>query len=189
MRHKIVSKDQIIGQALKIIETEGPKKCSVRRLARELDVAVGTIYNYFDSREAFIVEAFMTSWTDTLGRLNSIAAKDGSRYELMTEIFEETMKDVRKRNELGKEILTIYMSQDNKYFKMVAEQLKEIAKKIVLKGCDSGYSMSAEYENSREESLVNLISLLLHDGLRTKKSLTSGDKALLKELLSPERIL
>ena len=62
MRNKISSKEAIIATGEKIIMEEGLAKCSIRRIAKELSLAVGTIYNYYPSREELLLQVFHVSW-------------------------------------------------------------------------------------------------------------------------------
>ncbi len=54
MRKKILDNKDVLDVAELIIEKEGLDKCTMRRIARELGIAIGTLYNYYKPREALL---------------------------------------------------------------------------------------------------------------------------------------
>ena len=54
----------LIQTARKSLLENGSHDISIRELARECGTAVGTIYNYFSSKEALIAEAMMSDWLE-----------------------------------------------------------------------------------------------------------------------------
>lgn len=48
--------EQIIMQAEKLLEQEGPEKISIRGVAKACGIAVGTIYNYYPTKDALIAD-------------------------------------------------------------------------------------------------------------------------------------
>ena len=57
-------KTSLIQAARKSLLDSEAHDISVRELARECGTAVGTIYNYFPSKEALIAEAMMNDWLE-----------------------------------------------------------------------------------------------------------------------------
>lgn len=67
----------LIQAARKSLLENGPHDISIRELARECGTAVGTIYNYFPSKEALIAEAMMNDWLECVrGMRESANAED-----------------------------------------------------------------------------------------------------------------
>jgi AcrR family transcriptional regulator len=174
MRQKIISKDEIINQALKIIQIEGLKSCSVRRIAKDLNIAVGTIYNYFDSRESFIIEAFNRSWKDTIVKAEKSLLSNDNKYDRLMEFFEIIISDVKKRNGLGAELSLLSGEKAKYYFHKVDISIENIIKKIILNNLK---------ENERNNSLIHWICLIVLDCVKNNKELNNGDKELFKELI------
>lgn len=175
MRRQTVSKEDIIQKGLAVIETEGIEKCSVRRLAKEAGISVGTVYNHFDSIDAFIVEAFNTSWQGTYEKLEKIAAREASLYDRLEEIFRVTLEDVVSRNNLGSKLYQMYMGTGtgSVHFKSVYDKVY---------GLVDGMLARAASEEKRE-ALARWIVVLLFNYAKTRRHLEAGDRILLKQLL------
>ena len=56
-------KEQIIMQAEKLLVKEGPEKISIRGVAKACGIAVGTIYNYYPTKDALIADLILHRWS------------------------------------------------------------------------------------------------------------------------------
>ena len=54
-------KGLILSNAKELLYNEGFKKFSMRNLSRKCGIALGTIYNYYSTKEELIIE-MMTDW-------------------------------------------------------------------------------------------------------------------------------
>lgn len=59
-RRKQENRDRIVAAGLRLFGRKGLDGCTIDDIAREADVGKGTIYNYFDTKEAIVVD-FLTS--------------------------------------------------------------------------------------------------------------------------------
>lgn len=101
MRKKVISKEQVIEEASKIVSEQGLESCSMRALANSLGVAVGTIYNYFPSQDELFQVLFVTSWQKTIEILKeSVAAQTGYENKFRT-YCNVLMDEIAKRKGLG----------------------------------------------------------------------------------------
>lgn len=66
MNHAAVSRDALLGAAERIVSEEGFEALSIRRLAAECGVAVGTVYNYFSSKSELVVGVIEHFWRTML---------------------------------------------------------------------------------------------------------------------------
>ncbi len=64
MNVKVTSKDEILKNAREIISTKSVEALSIRSLAAKCNVATGSLYNYFPSKEDLIFEAVVSVWKD-----------------------------------------------------------------------------------------------------------------------------
>lgn len=55
--------EQIIMQAEKMLVQEGPEKISIRGVAKACGIAVGTIYNYYPTKDALIAGLILHRWS------------------------------------------------------------------------------------------------------------------------------
>lgn len=115
-----ISKEKILDITEKILKTEGYHKVSIRGLATECNVAIGTIYLYFPSKDNLIAHVIMRDWQKCLSDLDnySLNASDFlsgisyfyekiiaffRSYEFVFNQYSETngsFKELRSRHEL-----------------------------------------------------------------------------------------
>lgn len=68
-------RDRFIAAAKKrLLEDEG-HDVSIRQIARDCGTAVGTVYNYFSSKEALLAAVMMEDWMDCCRRMRQGAAE------------------------------------------------------------------------------------------------------------------
>ena len=63
---------QIINKAEKLFITDGFDGVSMRRLAAELDIAVGTLYNYYPNKTELFYSIMEQSWERTFGEIKEL---------------------------------------------------------------------------------------------------------------------
>ena len=127
MRNRILTKESVLDAAEKIIVEEGMSQCSMRHISSALGVAVGTIYNYYSSREELLIDLFTISWKRTVMKAQSVVDASKERGLQITEFFDVVMADVKNRNGLGKEIYIF-----NSYVKDVEEKTLNIRNELSL---------------------------------------------------------
>lgn len=66
MNHTAASRDSLLDAAERIVSEEGFEALSIRRLAAECGVAVGTVYNYFSSKSELVVGVIEHFWRNML---------------------------------------------------------------------------------------------------------------------------
>ncbi|MBI9009067.1 MAG: TetR/AcrR family transcriptional regulator [Tenericutes bacterium] len=102
MRNKVLSKEKLIEIAEFIIKEEGLESCTARNIAKHANCALGTIYNYFDSRDAFLEQVFSHSWQITKTKLLEIVESELELKDKAINVFRVINEDVNNRSGLGK---------------------------------------------------------------------------------------
>ena len=101
MRQKVLSKEIIIDIAEEIIKEEGLDACTARYLAAKANCAIGTIYNYFDSRDDLLDHIFKSSWNKTYIKLKKILEEDLELNDKTIKIFKTIDYDIKNRGGVG----------------------------------------------------------------------------------------
>lgn len=104
MARKVISKEELLDIARRIIEDEGVKACSVRRLSKKAGIGTGTIYNYFPSQKEFLQDLFFMSWSETIANLEPILDLNVSPADKIKEFAFKLKKDIVARKGIGKEL-------------------------------------------------------------------------------------
>lgn len=64
MNNKVTSREDILKNAKEIIAKEGIYKLSIRSLAKRCNMATGSMYNYFPSKDDMILAVVKSVWSD-----------------------------------------------------------------------------------------------------------------------------
>lgn len=130
-------RELILNEAKEILYKEGYKSISIRRVAKECDIAVGTIYNYFPTKKELIVEMMANFWEEFFYDVDILLLSNKGFYEKLNGIFNNVSEFVKSFRETW---LTneIYSSPDyiesgverentyvNKLIAIVEEMLKK----------------------------------------------------------------
>ena len=71
----------LLREARPILLEHGYEQLTIRNVARICDVAVGTVYRYFDSKDALVAEIMHGDWDPALERMSAAAAEVESPIE------------------------------------------------------------------------------------------------------------
>lgn len=86
----------ILGEARKILYNEGYPSVSIRRVAQECNVSIGTIYNYFSTKKELILEMMTSYWQEFLDKAAVITKSQADFYEKLRYIFQEVFSFVSR---------------------------------------------------------------------------------------------
>lgn len=64
MNPNVTSKEAILKECRQLIQKEGPQALTMRKVADSLDIALGSLYGYFPSKEALLLESVTSVWLD-----------------------------------------------------------------------------------------------------------------------------
>lgn len=69
-------REQIQKEAMRQILTDGYSKTTIRSVAKGCNIAVGTMYNYFNSKDELISSFMLEDWRICVGKMTSIETDD-----------------------------------------------------------------------------------------------------------------
>jgi TetR/AcrR family fatty acid metabolism transcriptional regulator len=84
IRKKKDKKELIRESAIKIFANEGYYNATVKMIAQEADIAVGTIYNYFANKREILNYIFKVEFGKRIGLLNELRGQGKSLKEILT---------------------------------------------------------------------------------------------------------
>lgn len=176
MRNRILTKEVVLDAAEKVIINEGMAQCSMRRIASELGVAVGTLYNYYDSREALLVDLFTISWKRTIKGAENVVDASQGRWHQLEQFFDVINEDVKNRHGLGKEIYIFnsFRKESNEGVLNIQRALLQVVEEIL------NQKKGAEVEN---KVLSGWIMTLLVDALVNEREMTPSEMKMLAQVI------
>ena len=68
----------LLREARPILMQHGYEQLTIRNVARICDVAVGTVYRYFDSKDELVSQILRNDWTAVIDRMRSVTASAGT---------------------------------------------------------------------------------------------------------------
>ena len=71
-------RERLISGAKKVVNERGYSNLTVRQVANDCKIGVGTIYNYFISKENLVVAFMLEDWNKTLRNIEDRIAEDSS---------------------------------------------------------------------------------------------------------------
>ena len=130
-------KGLILSNAKELLYNEGFKKFSMRNLSRKCGIALGTIYNYYSTKEELIIEMMTDYWEMHFYILEDILDSDDTLYIKLNEIFNKLsifikmFKEVWLKPELyeNPDCIKKSLEKENIYI----EKLTIMIEKILLK--------------------------------------------------------
>lgn len=66
MNHSVTSKEEILSVCRDIVRQEGIQGVNARRVAGQLGIALGSLYNYYPGKEALLMACVASVWQDIL---------------------------------------------------------------------------------------------------------------------------
>jgi len=137
------AKKRITDRAVQIFLEEGFEHVDIRRIAKDCQIGVGTVYNYFPNKTAIMTQVFQALWNDSFQLLDELIESAEANAELLVEYAHALYREMAKKNGIGKLLLWLEMSdrkhvQDLKDIKLVdfskfgnrhSEQIKKLLQK------------------------------------------------------------
>lgn len=69
-------KEQLILEAKKQVDELGYANMTIRSVAKACNLAIGTVYNYFESKEMLVASFMLEDWQICLNEINKVLDKD-----------------------------------------------------------------------------------------------------------------
>lgn len=123
----------LLQTAKRIIEEEGYSALSMRRMAEECHVALGTIYNYIEGKDMIVAKLMVEDWKIAIEKMTKASEnKDfvkgyGLIYDALSEFCDKNQRTWKEYAEGGGSF-TANSEMHQKLQSQVAEHVKDLAK-------------------------------------------------------------
>ncbi|MGI5173852.1 TetR/AcrR family transcriptional regulator [Treponema sp. OMZ 840] len=167
MNTPVISKEDILDSCRKLVSEKGLPALNMRSVAKQCNIALGSVYNYFSSKEELIMETVESVWQNIFSVRHD--CKPGIAFtEYIELIFEKIKKGaltypnfftahsirfVGKTREKAREKM-------KNYFSLIKEEMLIILK-ADMKIKKNVFSPAFTEENFTDFILTNFISLLI----------------------------
>lgn len=143
--------NKIFSAAFSLFSQSGFRKTSMKKIADEADIAVGTLYNYYSTKKEIFLDIIFKSWEKTFKKMDNLVEDDEkSFYNFLELLYEE----IESRRGLGNEILKHNILPEDGF--QILASVKEKAILKMEKKFDAEFEVSV-LSKKEKEKLINLI--------------------------------
>lgn len=90
-----ISRESILKESRDLVSKEGLRALSIRKLAKNCGVAVGTIYNYFTSKDDLLISTIESVWEDIF-RIDDLENESNDFLNYLDDIFNHLAYGIEK---------------------------------------------------------------------------------------------
>jgi AcrR family transcriptional regulator len=132
-------REQLLTEAKRQINEYGYENTTVRSVARECGIAVGTVYNYFKSKDMLIASFILKDWLECTGRIAAYPKEDRRSYLAFIHLSLNDFKENHKKIFTDKAAAKVFNIAFSERHVQIREQLANLIEPI----CDRRFT--AEY--------------------------------------------
>lgn len=164
---------RIVKTAIRVFQEEGFSAIDIRRIAKESQIAVGTLYNYFPNKKALVYEVFLTLWTESIGKLDHFIEASEPNESLFILYAAALHQEMLQKNGIGKHLLRMELmetKEEDIASKALFEDgpLKGLQRAQMEKVLIKSFSLTKEQTSIKSfEQLTNTATMLLMIGNTT----------------------
>lgn len=97
---------RIYDAALELFSDKGYDGVEMKAIAKEVGIAVGTLYNYYPNKRSLFINIFNESWSRTFNRLEPIKDKEDNPVSKIKDSITVIYDDVVNRKGLGSQVFS-----------------------------------------------------------------------------------
>ena len=118
-------RERFISEAEQQLIAGGYSTLTIRSVAKACHVAVGTVYNYFSSKEEFVASVLLVKWQQVLQSMNAAAASAQSVESLLRCIYDQlcTFIDQYKVLFHDEAAIAVFSATEGRYHDLLRAQL------------------------------------------------------------------
>jgi len=152
-------RQRVLDAGLRLLRERDYEKVQMKDVAEEADVALGTLYHYFSSKERLFAEV-LVAWANTLGAgISRNPLRGGSDRERVTEIFHRSVRAFQRQPQLARLVATLETSSD--------PAATEFLGRLGHTTDDVYESAMRSVERARATAIVRVVDAVLASGLRS----------------------
>jgi AcrR family transcriptional regulator len=125
-RKKITARTKIISTAIDLFSKHGIANITVEQITEAADIGKGTIYNYFDTKEAVVVAFMVDLERKVQARIPKIIESRGSLASILTEYIQFQFRLKKRYHQFARVFLTQMFSNTEHFIPYMVEMQKVI---------------------------------------------------------------
>jgi len=142
------NKDELIRQAaIRVFAREGFHRARMETIAHEAGVAVGTIYNYFESKRDVLLAVFEAEFEEQISFFEGLQESGLSIPEQIAQILQDHFSLLRERTELAQVLLQERFNPGEGFKEKLSNFHRKVVERIealIQEGIDQGWVRSCD---------------------------------------------
>lgn len=120
-------REQLLHEAERQLTTNGYSAMTIRAVARECKVAVGTVYNYFPGKESFVASVLLERWTESIARIRRTAQAAQRAEEVLRCMYDELCAFIDRYRVLFQDeaAIAVFATAMGRYHDLLRNQLAQ----------------------------------------------------------------
>ena len=117
--------DRLISEAKKQIEQSGYGAVTIRSIAKSCGVGVGTIYNYFPSKDALLASYMLSDWKDCVLAINAVSTYSDTPVPVLRCMYDQLVNYAAQHQGIFKDkaAASAFSATFTRYHLMLRDQL------------------------------------------------------------------
>jgi len=142
------NKDELIRQAaIRVFAREGFHRARMETIAHEAGVAVGTIYNYFESKRDVLLAVFEAEFEEQISFFEGLQESGLSIPEQIAQILQDHFSLLREKTELAQVLLQERFNPGEGFKEKLSNFHRKVVERIealIQEGIDQGWVRSCD---------------------------------------------
>jgi len=123
---------KLIAEAKRQIEDSGYSAMTIRSVAKACGVGVGTVYNYFSSKEELVATHLLEDWKQCVNTINAVSTYSDSPRPVVLSIYDQLISFARRHAAIFRDeaAAVSFSGSFSKYHGMLRAQLAKPLRKF-----------------------------------------------------------
>ena len=136
---------RLMEEASKQVRENGYCNTTIRSVANACGVGVGTVYNYFESKESLLSRYLVADWTESITAINAVSTYSDSPMPVLRCIYDQLQVYTERHHVLFQDpdAAASFSNSFNRHRKIVREQLSAPLRKF----CEDDFTAEFIAEN------------------------------------------
>lgn len=149
----------VVDAGLRLLADRDYEQIQVKDVAEEANVALGTVYHYFSSKEHLFAEVLI-AWANRLGpNISRNPLRGRTDVERLTEVFHRSVRAFQRQPQLARLVAALETSSDP-YASEVLTRLGDATTTVYA-------SAMRDVDEERAQAIVRVLDAVLASGLRS----------------------
>lgn len=123
---------RLIQEAKKQIEASGYSAMTIRSVAKSCGVGVGTVYNYFPSKDALLATYMLGDWNRCIAAINAVSTDSDSPKPVVACIYDQLLQYAARHQAIFRDeaAASAFAGSFSRYHGLLRRQLSEPLRKF-----------------------------------------------------------